>query len=59
MEIAHRAIALLQIMLNRHRLKFQVDFLLADLTDLPLVNASVFAKIRLLNGGKFTATIPS
>jgi hypothetical protein len=40
-------------MLSRHKLKFQADFLLADLSDLPLVNASVFAKIRLLHGGKF------
>lgn len=33
----------------------QVDVLLADLSDLPLVNAALYAKVRLIDGGKFTA----
>ena len=43
-------------MTAKRKFKFQVDFLLADLSDLPLVNASLFAKIRLLNGGSFQET---
>lgn len=39
--------------LKRKRLKFNVDLQLMHLSDVPLVNAVLFAKVRLLDGGTF------
>uniref|UniRef100_A0A915PL66 C2 NT-type domain-containing protein n=1 Tax=Setaria digitata TaxID=48799 RepID=A0A915PL66_9BILA len=39
--------------LKRRGYKFHVDLELLNLSDVPLVNAVLFAKVRLLNGGAF------
>ncbi|VDK46323.1 unnamed protein product [Anisakis simplex] len=39
--------------LKRKRFKFNVDLQLVHLSDVPLVNAVLFAKVRLLDGGTF------
>ncbi|VDP04439.1 unnamed protein product [Soboliphyme baturini] len=39
--------------LKRKRFKFQVDFMLADMSNVPFVNAVLFSKVRLLDGGTF------
>ncbi len=39
--------------LKKKKFKFQVDVLLADLSDVPFVNATLFAKVRLIDGGSF------
>ncbi|CAJ0583405.1 unnamed protein product, partial [Mesorhabditis spiculigera] len=39
--------------LKRKRVKFTVDLQVCDLSDVPLVNAVLFAKVRLLDGGVF------
>uniref|UniRef100_A0A1I7X634 C2 NT-type domain-containing protein n=1 Tax=Heterorhabditis bacteriophora TaxID=37862 RepID=A0A1I7X634_HETBA len=39
--------------LKRKRVKFSVDLQVCNLSDVPLVNAVLFAKIRLLEGGTF------
>lgn len=39
--------------LKKKRVKFVVDFEVNKLTDVPLLNATLFAKIRLLDGGSF------
>lgn len=44
--------------LKKKKFKFQVDFLLADLSDVPYVNAVLFAKVRLLDGGTFCESAP-
>lgn len=41
-------------MLKKKKYKFQVNFLLEDLTAVPFVNGMLFAKIRLLGGGSFS-----
>lgn len=45
-------------MLKKKKFKFHVDFLLADLSDVPFVNAVLFAKVRLLDGGSFCELSP-
>ncbi|XP_064457230.1 early estrogen-induced gene 1 protein-like [Ornithodoros turicata] len=40
-------------MLKKKKYKFQVDVLIEELTAVPFVNAILFAKIRLLDGGSF------
>lgn len=42
--------------LKRRGYKFHVDLELLHLSDVPLVNAVLFAKVRLLNGGAFEGT---
>ncbi len=42
--------------LKRRRFKFGVDLQVVQLTDVPLVNAVLFAKVRLLQGGTFEST---
>ncbi|VDD90757.1 unnamed protein product [Enterobius vermicularis] len=39
--------------LKKKRLKFNVNLQLVQLSDVPLVNAILFAKVRLLSGGNF------
>ncbi|KAK6043036.1 hypothetical protein COOONC_19459 [Cooperia oncophora] len=39
--------------LKRKKVKFSVDLQVCNLSDVPLVNAVLFAKIRLLEGGTF------
>ncbi|GMT05635.1 hypothetical protein PENTCL1PPCAC_30787, partial [Pristionchus entomophagus] len=39
--------------LKRKRVKFSVDLQVCQLSDVPLVNAVLFAKVRLLDGGTF------
>ena len=39
--------------LKKKRVKFSVDFEVKKLTDVPLLNATIFAKFRLLDGGSF------
>ena len=39
--------------LKKKRVKFAVDFEVTRLSDVPLLNATLFAKIRLLDGGSF------
>jgi hypothetical protein len=39
--------------LKKKRFKFNVDLEVTDLSDVPLVNAVLFAKVRLLDGGSF------
>uniref|UniRef100_A0AC34QJ39 C2 NT-type domain-containing protein n=1 Tax=Panagrolaimus sp. JU765 TaxID=591449 RepID=A0AC34QJ39_9BILA len=39
--------------LKKKRVKFSVDFEVCRLTDVPLLNATLFAKVRLLDGGSF------
>ena len=41
--------------LKKKRVKFSVDFEVKKLTDVPLLNATIFAKVRLLDGGSFEA----
>ncbi|GMR31127.1 hypothetical protein PMAYCL1PPCAC_01322 [Pristionchus mayeri] len=41
--------------LKRKRVKFAVDLQVCHLSDVPLVNAVLFAKVRLLDGGTFEA----
>ncbi|OUC46861.1 hypothetical protein D917_07382 [Trichinella nativa] len=38
---------------RKKRFKFQVDLLLADMTNVPFVNATMYCKIRLVEGGNF------
>ncbi|MFH4979566.1 hypothetical protein AB6A40_006275 [Gnathostoma spinigerum] len=45
--------------LKRKRLKFNVSLTLVNLSDVPLVNAMLFAKVRLLDGGTFSGTTES
>lgn len=42
--------------LKRKRFKFNVNLQLLHLSDVPLVNAILFAKVRLLHGGNFEGT---
>lgn len=43
----------MDFLLKKKKFKFQVDFMIADLTDVPFVVATLFAKVRLLDGGTF------
>lgn len=43
-------------MLKKKKYKFQVDIRIEELTAVPFVNAILFAKIRLLDGGSFSET---
>lgn len=43
-------------MLKKKKYKFQVDIRIEELTAVPFVNAILFAKIRLLDGGNFSET---
>lgn len=43
-------------MLKKKKYKFQVDIRIEELTSVPFVNAILFAKIRLLDGGNFSET---
>jgi len=40
--------------LKKKRFKFQVELMVADLSHVPFVNAVLFAKARLLDGGNFS-----
>ncbi|CAB3399521.1 unnamed protein product [Caenorhabditis bovis] len=42
--------------MKRKTVKFLVDIQICNLTDVPLVNAVIFAKLRLLEGGSFEDT---
>ncbi|XP_022238440.1 protein FAM102A-like isoform X2 [Limulus polyphemus] len=44
----------MSFMLKKKKYKFQVNFLLEDLTAVPFVNGMLFAKVRLLDGGSFS-----
>ncbi|XP_013783924.1 protein FAM102A-like isoform X2 [Limulus polyphemus] len=44
----------MSFMLKKKKYKFQVDFVLEDLTAVPFVNGMLFAKVRLLDGGSFS-----
>ncbi|XP_037083654.1 protein FAM102B-like [Pollicipes pollicipes] len=43
----------MNIMVKKKKYKFQVDLELAELTAVPFVNAVLFCKVHLLDGGKF------
>ena len=40
-------------MMKKKRFKFNVKFEVEELASVPIVNAVLFAKIRLLDGGNF------
>lgn len=44
----------MSFMMKKKKYKFQVDFCVDELSAVPFVNAVLFAKIRLLDGGTFT-----
>ncbi|XP_071442363.1 EEIG family member 2 isoform X4 [Hetaerina americana] len=44
------------MMMKKKKYKFQVEFDLEELTAVPFVNAVLFAKVRLLDGGNFSET---
>lgn len=44
------------IMIKKKKYKFQVDLKVEELSSVPLVNAVLFTKVRLLDGGSFTDT---
>lgn len=46
----------MSFMVKKKRYKFTVNLCLEDLTAVPFVNAVLFAKIRLLDGGNFSDT---
>ncbi|XP_053325392.1 protein FAM102B [Spea bombifrons] len=43
------------IMMKKKKFKFRVDFELDELSSIPFVNGILFCKIRLLDGGSFSA----
>ncbi|XP_066994155.1 early estrogen-induced gene 1 protein isoform X7 [Anabrus simplex] len=43
-------------MMKKKKYKFQVELCLEELTAVPFVNAVLFAKVRLLDGGSFSET---
>ncbi|XP_077761807.1 EEIG family member 2 isoform X3 [Canis aureus] len=45
-------------MMKKKKFKFKVDFELAELSSVPVVNGVLFCKMRLLDGGSFTAESP-
>lgn len=46
----------MSFMVKKKRYKFTVNLCLEDLTAVPFVNAVLFAKVRLLDGGNFSDT---
>lgn len=40
-------------MMKKKKYKFSVEFQLEELVEVPFLNAVLFAKIRLLDGGSF------
>lgn len=44
------------IMMKKKKYKFQVDVCVEEMTAVPFVNAVLFAKVRLLDGGGFSET---
>ncbi|KAK2106895.1 hypothetical protein P7K49_016409 [Saguinus oedipus] len=42
-------------MMKKKKFKFKVDFELEELSSVPFVNGVLFCKMRLLDGGSFTA----
>lgn len=46
----------MSFMVKKKRYKFTVNLCLEDLTAVPFVNAVLFAKVRLLDGGHFSDT---
>lgn len=53
---ARRRLALM--MMKKKKFKFKVDFGLEELSSVPFVNGVLFCKMRLLDGGSFTAESP-
>ena len=53
---ARRRLALM--MMKKKKFKFKVDFELEELSSVPFVNGVLFCKMRLLDGGSFTAESP-
>uniref|UniRef100_A0A8C8X3P0 C2 NT-type domain-containing protein n=1 Tax=Panthera leo TaxID=9689 RepID=A0A8C8X3P0_PANLE len=53
---ARRRLAL--TMMKKKKFKFKVDFELEELSSVPFVNGVLFCKMRLLDGGSFTAESP-
>ncbi|XP_059484677.1 EEIG family member 2 isoform X2 [Neocloeon triangulifer] len=49
-------IAMMTFMMKKKKYKFQVSLRLDELTAVPFVNAVLFAKVRLLDGGSFRET---
>ncbi|XP_006745057.1 protein FAM102B-like [Leptonychotes weddellii] len=45
-------------MMKKKKFKFKVDFELEELSSVPFVNGVLFCKMRLLDGGSFTAESP-
>lgn len=45
-------------MIKKKKYKFQIDFVLEELSSVPFVNAVLFAKVRLLDGGNFCENSP-
>lgn len=41
-------------MMKKKKYKFEVEFQLEELVEVPFVNVVLFAKVRLLDGGSFT-----
>lgn len=48
-----RGAGMASFMTKKKKYKFQVDFCLEELLEVPFVSAVLFAKIRLLDGGNF------
>uniref|UniRef100_A0A4X1TJA1 EEIG family member 2 n=1 Tax=Sus scrofa TaxID=9823 RepID=A0A4X1TJA1_PIG len=46
------------MMMKKKKFKFKVDFGLEELSSVPFVNGVLFCKMRLLDGGSFTAESP-
>ena len=44
----------MSFMVKKKRFKFQVKFEVEELCSVPFVNAMLFCKVRLLDGGSFT-----
>lgn len=44
----------MSFMMKKKKYKFQVNFIVEELSSVPFVNAVLFVKIRLLDGGTFT-----
>ena len=45
-------------MMKKKKFKFNVNFELVELSAVPFVNGVLFAKVRLLDGGKFDQQSP-
>ena len=44
--------------MKKKKYKFQVDFTLDELSNVPFLNAVLFAKVRLHDGGNFSEQSP-